>query len=272
MKYLIICTAALILSFGIGSLFAFLALRKTKTPHKKTKTAFLSAGFALVILAVTVLAYMGVYYRAGDRARAALSGSAAVAVRKIDGGYYFDGPGESEALVFYPGAKVACEAYAPLMLKLSEAGTDCFLCDVPLHFAILSPNLADKFVNAYDYESWVTAGHSLGGIAAAAYAEAHPERIDGLVLLASYPTSPVEEGIRLCCVYGSKDGLLNREDYLKNRCCWPADAMETVIDGGNHAQFGDYGFQKGDGIALISDEAQQTQTAEAITRFLRGEA
>ena len=47
---------------------------------------------------------------------------------------------------------------------------------------------------------------------------------------------------------------------------------EVVIDGGNHAQFGNYGKQKGDGKAVISAEDQQTQTIQEIRKFLNGDS
>ena len=40
------------------------------------------------------------------------------------------------------------------------------------------------------------------------------------------------------------------------------------IEGGNHAQFGNYGPQKGDQPATISAEEQQAQTVAAIEEFL----
>ena len=40
------------------------------------------------------------------------------------------------------------------------------------------------------------------------------------------------------------------------------------IEGGNHAQFGNYCPQKGDLPAAISAEEQQAQTVEAIQSFL----
>ena len=48
------------------------------------------------------------------------------------------------------------------------------------------------------------------------------------------------------------------------------DYTENVveIEGGNHAQFGNYGPQKGDLPAAISAQDQQAQTVEAIANFL----
>ena len=48
------------------------------------------------------------------------------------------------------------------------------------------------------------------------------------------------------------------------------DYTENVVEiqGGNHAQFGNYGPQKGDAPATISAEEQQAQTVEAILQFI----
>jgi hypothetical protein len=42
-----------------------------------------------------------------------------------------------------------------------------------------------------------------------------------------------------------------------------------VIEGGNHAQFGNYGTQPGDGTATISASNQQMQAADLTVRILR---
>ena len=44
------------------------------------------------------------------------------------------------------------------------------------------------------------------------------------------------------------------------------------IEGGNHAQFGNYGLQEGDGTATMSREEQQTIAAEAMLAFINGGA
>ncbi len=103
---------------------------------------------------------------------------------------------------------------------------------------------------------------------AASYASKSNGRVDGLVLLAAY--SPVDissGGLRVLSLYGSKDGVLNRKSYLKNKVNLPANLTETVLQGGNHAGFGCYGPQQGDGKADITSEQQQTDTAQAIAEF-----
>jgi len=216
------------------------------------------------------LIYFGVYYHAGKSAKESLHGSGAVSVTEISEGYLFDGPGNNSALVFYPGAKVEAAAYAPLMDQIAEQGTDCFLCDMPLNFALFDKDRANsiKTDDEYSYEKWFVGGHSLGGAAAAMLAEEEGKQWSGLVLLAAYPTGKIEEPI--LSVYGSNDGVLNMDNYKKatTNDYWPPETTELVIEGGNHALFGDYGAQKGDGNATITAAQQQKQTADAITLFI----
>ena len=103
---------------------------------------------------------------------------------------------------------------------------------------------------------------------AANYAAAHDEDFDGLILLAAYSTKDLTgTTLRVLSVYGSEDGVLNRESYEKNRAKLPADTTEVILDGGCHAQFGNYGPQDGDGVPTISGEEQVRQTVEAIAAF-----
>lgn len=56
---------------------------------------------------------------------------------------------------------------------------------------------------------------------------------------------------------------LNKADKIRAN-----DYTKQVIKGGNHAQFGNYGLQKGDGQATISRKAQQQATAQAVRQYL----
>ncbi|NTW92812.1 MAG: hypothetical protein HGA40_05150, partial [Methanoregulaceae archaeon] len=47
------------------------------------------------------------------------------------------------------------------------------------------------------------------------------------------------------------------------------ETILQVIEGGNHAQFGNYGPQPGDGTATISVADQQMQAADLTVRVLR---
>lgn len=235
--------------------------------QKGAVKALLPALCALMLVLCGILLYFSGCYRAADDAKALLP-EAKLELNGLSRAWFFDGPGEDAALVFYPGAKVEAAAYAPLMKRLADGGLDCFLVEMPLHFALFDIGAASKVTEAYEYPSWFLAGHSLGAVAASMYAAEHPDKAAGLVLLASYPNREPGD-LPLLSTYGDRDGVLNRKSYEKSRSLWPEDAEELVIPGGNHAGFGNYGPQRGDGEAAISPDEQQKQTAEAILSWVQ---
>ena len=89
-----------------------------------------------------------------------------------------------------------------------------------------------------------------------------------MILLASYPTKELDE--RTLELYGSEDLVLNAEKRAEGDAYLPEGSVVQVIEGGNHAQFGDYGEQEGDGSAAISREEQQKRTVEAILEMAGG--
>ena len=106
---------------------------------------------------------------------------------------------------------------------------------------------------------------------AAAYADGSGGSWDGLVLLASYSASDLsDDGLDVLCVRGSEDGVLDERAYADNRPNLPRDAQEVVIRGGNHAQFGSYGPQAGDGAPGISAEEQRKIVADEIAQAFLG--
>ena len=107
-----------------------------------------------------------------------MTSSSEVTIKKFDKGWFFDGAGEEKALIFYPGAKVATEAYAPLMYQLAESGIDCFLVDMLFHMAFFGMNRAEEIMQEYNYEAWYLGGHSLGGAMAANFAADYVESVD----------------------------------------------------------------------------------------------
>ena len=266
MKHYLLCLAALLLCTALGAAIVFPLQRRKRGLGKKL---LLSALLGLALAAVCGGAFLRVYYHAAPEASAALVSDETVTVEKIGKGYFFDGPGTEAALVFYPGAKVQSEAYAPLLRALAEDGLDCFLVRMPLHLAVLDMDAAGELQRQYSYGSWLLAGHSLGGAVAANYAGENTGAFDGLVLLAAYPTHPLPEALRLLSICGSEDGCLDRDTYEAGRVFWPDGAEELVISGGNHAGFGCYGPQKGDGEALLSAAEQQARTAEAILALIK---
>jgi hypothetical protein len=254
-----------IVLFAVSWLFVSLLTGKKKLSGRRKAALSVLLSFLLIVLAC--FGYFSVNYHADETAKHALSDDGTVTAMKENGVYFFDGPGEDRALIFYPGAKVEAKAYAPLMREISRFGIDCFLVEMPLNFALLGIDRADEIISRYHYEDWILSGHSLGGVAASDYASKHPEEVDEIILLASYPNSPLSENQRLLLIYGSEDGCLEKEQYENSRNNWPADSEEIILEGGNHAQFGSYGKQKGDGEATVSPKRQIADTVEMILIF-----
>ena len=169
-------------------------------------------------------------------------------------------------LIFYPGGKVEDTAYAPLMRAIAEKGILCGLVKMPGNLAVFSPNAANGLQQAHpEITDWYIGGHSLGGAMAASYAAKHSDDYAGLILLAAYSTKDLTStSLRVLSIYGSEDGVLNRDSNEKDLKNLP----EVVIDGGCHAQYDSYGAQMGDGTPTISDEEQIQQTATCISRFI----
>lgn len=240
--------------------------KKLSKPKKAIIILLLSAAAFIIAM----LIYFNIYYHAVDVADY-LESDAEVSIEKTDKGYFFDGPGTENALIFYQGSKVETEAYAPLMYELAEQGVDCFLVDMPFRMAFFGMNSALEIEKEYEssYDTWILSGHSLGGAMAANLAADNPDNFYVLFLLAAYPTKSLEnQDISVITVYGSEDGVLNMEKIEDGRELMPSDYTEIVIEGGNHAQFGSYGEQSGDGIALISAEEQRKQTEAALLSIL----
>jgi len=229
-----------------------------------------------ILLSAAVLALaFGIYvsddYRATDAALACLDADDGLRVRSVDQTLCIETPGATTALAFYPGGKVQAEAYMPLLRRIARDGTDCYLVKMPFNLAVFGVNRVEGVMAAHPHDRWLLAGHSLGGAMAAHWAAAHPGRLDGLVLLAAYPDRPLPEDLPVLVLYGSEDGVLNRSNLERSASLLPPDAVVRQLSGGNHAYFGSYGEQRGDGIATVTPEAQWEWTAEWIGRMVSGD-
>lgn len=236
----------------------------------KWKKKFTILILFLCLLAVIFVCYTNNYYHADESVQEYLHDNSSVYTTKISDGLYLDGPGNDTAMIFYPGAKVEYTAYLPMLSKLCEQGIDCFLIKMPFNLAFFGQNKSKQIMDSYEYSHWYLSGHSLGGAMAASYASKHLENLDGLVLLAAYPTKNLKsDSFSVLSIYGSEDGVLNKEKVTDKKKLMPTDYTEICIEGGNHSQFGNYGDQKGDHTAKISQEDQQNQTVDAILQMAK---
>ena len=234
---------------------------------KKLKIILLSFLAVLILLFGGFYVYTLDYYRTSGHAAQTLAGLNDQQVEMIGDTiiFYPDKPLDSgSALIFYPGGKVEYTAYVPLLEQLAQRGLTCVLVKMPFNLAVFGINRADSvYAELPEIKDWYLAGHSLGGAMASSYAGKNSDKLDGLILLGAYPVN--DSDIPTIAIYGSEDINLDRTKLVNT-------ANQVEIVGGNHAYFGDYGEQKGDGIATISREEQQKQAVDAIMRFINDQS
>ncbi|MFW6144591.1 MAG: alpha/beta hydrolase [Candidatus Natronoplasma sp.] len=173
-------------------------------------------------------------------------------------------------LVIYPGGRVDHQSYAPVARQISEEGFLVVITKMPLNLAFFDQDEAEEVINDHpEVESWAVGGHSLGGVMAARFAD--EEKVIGLVLWASYPDEDLsDKDISVLSLYGTRDGVTTVEDVKSREDKLPPDAELVAIEGGNHAQFGWYGDQRGDNEATITRVKQQRIIVDKTAGFLVG--
>ena len=243
-----------------------MTIKKKRNLGKK-----IAVGFAvlLLVLVCSFMIYTSDYYHAEDAEIEATIMNCGIDISNKDGAIVFNPGNADTALIFYPGGKVEYTAYEPLMIKIAQKGILCILPKMPFNLAVFHINAAELYISDYsEIEQWYVGGHSLGGSMAASYASKNSNKLKGLLLLASYSTTDLSSsGLKVMSIYGSKDGVLNKGSYKDNQRNLPENYLELVIQGGNHAGFGNYGLQKGDGNADITSDQQQEGTAQAFAEF-----
>jgi pimeloyl-ACP methyl ester carboxylesterase len=230
----------------------------------------------LGLLVVAVIATLGFVIwaetplKAAPEALPALESDLSVTV-KVDDYVTFE-PANSApatAFVFYPGGRVEYRAYAVPLRRIAEQGYLVILLPVRLNLAFFDVNAADPAIAAHpEIQHWAVGGHSLGGVAASLYAGGK-ENIAGVVFWASYPADDTlkNSAMKVLSIYGTLD-MGGLDSFEASRANLPADTQFVVIEGGNHVQFGNYGFQLGDNEATIPRVEQQSQIVDATVQFL----
>jgi len=237
---------------------------------------WLLAGLILVVLLGGAAFVLWALTPAGElmpQAQQAMQDDARVSVTQNRWTAFIPNATPPEAgFILYPGARVPPEAYAPLARRIAQEGFIVVVAHPFLNFALLDSNFAHMTINHYaPVQKWVVGGHSLGGVAAASFAAANPDKVEGLVLLASFPSGAALAGAELdvLSIYGTNDGLTSIKAVEESARQLPNTTQFIAIEGGNHSQFGAYGLQARDNAAHIPRDAQLEQTATAIIALLQ---
>ncbi|HEM55323.1 MAG: alpha/beta hydrolase [Athalassotoga sp.] len=174
--------------------------------------------------------------------------------------------------IFYPGAKVDPRSYAPEMSEIASHGFLTVIVPMPLNLAIFGVDKAGEVIKDYPYiKKWVIGGHSLGGVMAVSYAKSNKNKINGIVLWASYPDDSDDlsnSSIPTLVIYATNDGLATPQKIEDAKHLLPQNTEYVRILGGDHAQFGWYGDQDGDNPATITRSDQQKIIVNATLNFL----
>lgn len=226
----------------------------------------------LVLLLVAVIALV-VWARTGvlqaeDEPWEAVQSDPAVTLQDDDAAIVLR-PTETEpsgdGLVFYAGGKVEPAAYASrLSDAVTETGITVVIVKPWLNLALIDQRGLDTFTDlAPQPDTWIVGGHSLGGVRACQVAD----DADALLLLAAYCANDVDPDLPVVSLSGGEDELSTPETIAEAAEHLPDHARMVEIPGANHASFGDYGPQDGDGTATISD-AEMTGVVSAQIHHL----
>ncbi len=182
------------------------------------------------------------------------------------------------ALIFYPGALVDPIAYAPMAKTISEAGYKTIVFKLPYRMALFEFQQENVFQQTMEYvnsdsrqRKWIIGGHSRGGKLVTIFGRDYRSVPDGLLLVGTSHPREIDLSdlnMDVTKIYGSNDGLASEEEINEFAVNLPATMHRVRIAGGNHRQFGYYGYQFGDSSADISREKQQEIMIDAIIKQL----
>ncbi|MGV8895938.1 MAG: alpha/beta hydrolase [Rhodoglobus sp.] len=228
----------------------------------------------IVLLAVVAFLFYSSMVMAGDRSQAIKAWvNPAITVTSTDHSVVLEptGVASGSGLVFIPGAKVDPYAY---MYKLSgiveSSGVTVVITKPTLNLAFFDQRPLSLFEDdAPAVSRWFVGGHSLGGVRACQLAASPGTEIAGLVLFGSFCANDLSTStLEVLSIGGSADGLSTPVKIDNASKLLPTQATIVQVDGLNHAGFGDYGRQPGDGDATLSSEQERSAITDLLESVL----
>ena len=199
------------------------------------------------------------------------------------------GESSKDGILFIPGGLVDPHAYIPVFEPfVQEHSMKVLLLKVRSNLAIFNIPQAKRVRKDFENDKWLIGGHSLGAVVASfAIADGHLDEYEGLFLMGSYASNDISGYDQpVFSILAENDEVTNMASVEENAINLPEginaaftdlpDLGDThgktvyyTIKGGNHAQFGSYGIQKGDGQAEISSRDQQREFFKVLSILMR---
>lgn len=245
--------------------------KKKEENARKLKKGIVALLIVVVLFVVGFFIWLSNGYKIQEDSLSYLESDSYVQVTTEDKNIYFTPKNinATKGFIFYPGERVDASAYAKICKKVAAQGYKVVAVNMPFNYPSLGINKASKIIEANPgIDKWVLGGDSLGGSAACKYVS-NNAKIDGIILISSYPTNDINNlGIDVLSISGSKDDVVDYKQLVNSKNKLPKDTQYVEIEGANHSQFGSYGKYSGDGDALISEDEQINITVNNITNFM----
>jgi len=238
---------------------------------KKSKKIILIFSIVMSVIVIFSFIYLSTgNYDAQDLAKEYMVSNDKATVINTNGIQFMPVESNGIGIILYQGAKVEVSAYSVEAKILAENGYTVFIPKMLFNMAFFGISKADKIIEDNpSISDWYMAGHSLGGSMAAKYTFKNQNTIDGLILLASYSVDDLSDYQgNVISIVGTKDMGIDKEKLDETSVNLPMDTEFYIIEGANHAQFGDYGVQKGDFVADISLVEQLKLITDKMLEFL----
>jgi hypothetical protein len=245
------------------------------TPHERTRRRRLrriritgwTALTSLLVTLVGFLTYFHIVFPAERSATLEVFRDDRVQVEARDARVIMSPTGDSlaEGVLYFPGARVDPYSYLYPLVDIAAAGTTVVIVDPLFNMALIDSRGVSELTSDFpEITSWILAGHSLGGVKACLEAS-HPS-VTHLVLFASYCANDISDlDISVLHVVGDRDGLLDDSLRRDAESLLPPGRHTTItLQGANHADFGTYGPQPGDGESTVTDQVMRTMITDAL--------
>ena len=228
---------------------------------------------SLLVTVVSFLTWFHIVFTAERDATLEVFRDDRVQVTEVEGSIVMEaaeGTGTT-GILYFPGARVDPYSYLYPLSEIAASGVTVVIMDPLMNMALFDTRTVEELaLAAPEVNDWILSGHSLGGVRACMLAQ-HPDVV-GLVLMGSYCATDVSAlSIPVLQVLGSGDGLIDTEAVSASASFLPDSARTIVLEGVNHASFGTYGAQPGDGIATLSRAEVREELTTMFRKLLAGD-